>query len=155
MDNRVNHQLYLVKCPVNCDIFGESMVKGVGIHPEDSSICKSAIVDRAMPVLGGIVGVGIFIGLNKYDKGGKINGIEVGSGSNSDKSFGVVKVDNIDMVDLDMRIVDYLGMPSHFGRVDFRLDGVWGSICSKGMAQSAARRICRDLQYKDGRLMNP
>jgi len=70
MDNRINHELFIVKCPANCDIFGESKVKGIGIHPDDSSICKSAIIDRAMPVVGGIIGVGLYTGISKYDKGG-------------------------------------------------------------------------------------
>jgi hypothetical protein len=44
------------------------------LHPEESGICKvyiffklkSAIVDRAVPVTGGIVGVGITFGVEYY-----------------------------------------------------------------------------------------
>jgi hypothetical protein len=81
--------------------------------------------------------------------------MEIGAGKSSAKSFSVVKVDNIDMADLDVRILDFMGQPTHFGRVEFRLDGIWGSLCFRGMSQSAGRRICRDLKYKDGTLMNP
>jgi hypothetical protein len=42
-------------------------VFGRGIHPEESSICKSAIVDSSMPILGGVVGVAITFGLSGYE----------------------------------------------------------------------------------------
>lgn len=97
-------------CPGDCDITGDSKAKGLGIHPEDGSICKSAIADGAMPLTGGVVGVGSYIGLKQYDKGvGKVNGVEVGGGKMASKSFSVVKIDNIDMADLDLRILDYSG----------------------------------------------
>ena len=54
-------------CPANCDNTGETLPKGLGIHPDDSSICKSAIVDGALPVGGGVVGVGTYVGINNYE----------------------------------------------------------------------------------------
>ena len=62
MDQRLNHQLYLVKCPAGCEKYGESLPKGMGLHPDDASICKSAIIDNSVPVIGGIVGVATYIG---------------------------------------------------------------------------------------------
>ncbi len=43
------------------------------------------------------------------------------------------------MADSDVRIVDSEGNPSYRGRVEFRLDGRWGSVCAQGVSQSAAR----------------
>lgn len=39
-------------------------VFGKGVHPAESSICKAAIYDQSMPIIGGIVGVGIQPGLS-------------------------------------------------------------------------------------------
>ncbi len=44
-------------------------VFGYNIHPEESSICKAAIIDNAMPLIGGVVGIGIGVGLEKYPSG--------------------------------------------------------------------------------------
>jgi len=54
-----NYALIMGKCPAGCTELGEAGVIGIGIHPEDSGICKSAIYDQSMPFSGGIVGVGI------------------------------------------------------------------------------------------------
>ena len=37
------------------------------------------------------------------------------------------------MADLDMRIMNYQNQPDYMGRIEFRLDGKWGTVCSKGM----------------------
>jgi hypothetical protein len=148
--------MYIVNCPAGCGTGGDSKAKGLGIHPEDAGICKSAIADGSLPISGGLVGVGTYVGIAGYEKfEGKLNGMEVKKGKASMKSFSTIKVDNIDMCDLDMRIVDDKGQPAYMGRVEFRLDGRWGTICAKGIDQSAARRICRDLKFKDGKVMNP
>lgn len=44
---------------MNCHDKGDKPVIGVGIHPAEASICKSAIYDWSMPILGGIIGIGI------------------------------------------------------------------------------------------------
>jgi len=50
----------------------------MGIHPEESSICKSAIIDNSMTLMGGIVGVGTYKGIGAYMKNEeKIYGLEV------------------------------------------------------------------------------
>ncbi len=132
-DARINHQLFLAFCPPGCANIGDSKAKGLGIHPDDASICKSALADGAVPNTGGVVGIGTYVGINNYDKShGKVNGIEVGKNKAAGKSFSVVKVDNIDMCDLDMRILNDKGQPDYMGRVEFRLDGKWGTICAKG-----------------------
>jgi len=40
-----NYALLIGKCPNGCEEIGDSKVLGIGIHPEESSICKSAIYD--------------------------------------------------------------------------------------------------------------
>jgi len=59
------------------------------------------------------------------------------------KSFFTFKVNNIDFVSSDMRIVDFSGELTSEGRVEIRINGVWGTINSKGMNGYAARTICR------------
>ena len=69
------------------------------MHPEESWICSSAIVDRAMPVFGGLIGVGISKGLEHYPHSDtEIFGVTVEDFSKSHKSFFTFKVDNVDMV---------------------------------------------------------
>jgi hypothetical protein len=84
-------------------------VFGLSIHNEESSICKSAVVDGASPLSGGIIGIGIVQGIDKYEKGGVIKGIEVKSGSKSKRSMFTFKIDNIDFADKDMRILNNEG----------------------------------------------
>lgn len=54
-----NYELYIAKCPMNCHSEGSEKVFGLGIHPNDASICKSAIYDNSMPLMGGVIGIGI------------------------------------------------------------------------------------------------
>ncbi len=49
--------MVLVSCPNGC-LQQTQNVYGVGIHPDASGICASAIVDRSSPVTGGIIAVG-------------------------------------------------------------------------------------------------
>lgn len=63
----VNFEMIIAVCPTGC-IKSETNVYGLGIHPAESGICKSAIVDRAMPETGGIIGIGITHGLEMYHK---------------------------------------------------------------------------------------
>jgi len=46
------------------------------------------------------------------------------------KSFTTFKVDNVDFVSSDIRIVNHEGQLSAVGRVEFRINGVWGTVCS-------------------------
>lgn len=46
------------------------------------------------------------------------------------------------------------GTPSYVGRLEFRMNGVWGTLCSTGMTALAARVACQDLKYKDGIIKN-
>lgn len=61
----------LVRCPGNCHSLKEK-VYGTGIHPINSPICISALIDDAMPYFGGIFSVSIFSGIKKYIIG-KVN----------------------------------------------------------------------------------
>lgn len=129
-EGKPNFDYYIVKCPTNCDK-GNTNVFGYNIHPEESSICKAAIIDNAMPLIGGVVGVGIGVGLEKYPSGEPRLGINVGEHQKSRKSFFVYKIDNIDFAAKNLRIVNHLGKPSHEGRVEIRVNGKWGSVCRK------------------------
>lgn len=68
-DYHVNFQSFIVICPKDCWKAGSTQIFGTAIHPEESSICRSALVDRSMPLTGGLVGVGITYGLPGYQKG--------------------------------------------------------------------------------------
>lgn len=87
-----NFLMILAICPPGCYKTGESLVFGQGIHPQESSICKSAIVDNAMPLIGGVIGVGVVNGLEYYERANRKNGIEIHSFQNSAKSFFTYKV---------------------------------------------------------------
>jgi LCCL domain len=68
-DFHVNFQTFIVICPKDCWKAGSTQVFGLAIHPEEASICRSALVDNSMPLTGGIVGVGITYGLPGYQAG--------------------------------------------------------------------------------------
>jgi hypothetical protein len=40
-----NYALIMGKCPTGCSLIGDAKVIGIGIHPSNSGICKSAIYD--------------------------------------------------------------------------------------------------------------
>lgn len=150
----VNFLSVLVQCPNDCYKSGTSLIFGVGIHPQESSICKSAIVDKALPLTGGIIGLTIVDGLEYYDRAQPIFGMEISSHQKSMKSFFVNKVDNIDFIAFDYRIINHKGAPSSSGRLEFRSKGIWGSVCILGTENSAVQRICKDMGYKRGFLRN-
>lgn len=154
-NNVPNFELIIAKCPAGCYKSGTVGVIGLSIHNEESSVCKSAIVDNASPFSGGVIGVGIVQGIEKYDKAPYIHGLEVKSGSKSKRSFFTFKVDNVDFCDRDIRIIDNEGMPSHRGRIELRLNGKWGTICAKGTTEKIGREVCRMLKYQDGIMKNP
>lgn len=68
--NSTNYKMVIAKCPHDCHIAIEgSEVFGYGIHPEESSICMSALVDRSIPFHGGVIGINVLTGLNAYEAG--------------------------------------------------------------------------------------
>lgn len=151
-NNNVNFEPYIAICPHDCWKQGATSVFGLGIHPEEASICRSAIVDRSMPLTGGVIGIGVTHGLNDYQKAPNYADLEIRAHKVSKRSFFTYKVDNVDFMESDMRILDNKGFPSAVGRLEFRKNGIWGSVCSKKMTQSAAQRVCRQLKYQDGTL---
>jgi len=65
--NTTNYVMKIVKCPNDCYKPNENgNVYGYGIHPQESSICMSALTDRSMPFHGGVIGVNVLSGLSKY-----------------------------------------------------------------------------------------
>lgn len=99
-----------------------------------------------MPLVGGIIQINIFSGLDKYDGNDKAEdffSLKPLAFGTSLKSFTVQKVDNVDLCESDIRILDSVGQISNEGRVEIRNNGLWGTICADGMNSYAARIICR------------
>lgn len=71
LTNNVNYAVYYAKCPSNCMRNKERGV-GIGIHPENSSICMNALIDRAISFYGGFIAISIFQGLPSYTGGKKM-----------------------------------------------------------------------------------
>jgi len=70
MVNTTNYKMVIAKCPSDCHVPAEgSDVFGYGIHPEESSICMSALVDRSIPFHGGVIGINVLTGLKEYEEG--------------------------------------------------------------------------------------
>lgn len=149
----------LARCPATCHK-SRGIVLGVGLHPMESPICLSAIVDRAVSAYGGVFQINVFYGLNHYEVPrqftSKYSSIDVKSKNGmTAKSYNVVKVDNPDLIEKDMRILDDKGMLSNVGRIEFRIDGEWGTICSQDNNSKSAELICLELGYKGGVWKNP
>lgn len=143
----------LARCPANCHKT-QGQVYGTGIHPESSPICLSALVDRAMSDYGGIIQISIYPGLEKYliNNTLKHSLIKVAPYiGHANKSYVVSKVDNVDLVEKDIRIVDAKGNLSNIGRLEVRLNGKWGTVCNLRNNDESARRICKDLGFKEGK----
>ena len=155
----VNYYSVLVRCPANCHKSKNVQVYGLGIHPAESPICFSAIVDNAMSLYGGIFSISIFSGYKKYEliqnAPEKIYGFEIKSFGASKKSYVLAKVDNVDIVKKDIRILNSKGELSSHGRLEMRYEGKWFPICLKGNDKESAKIICRDIGYKDGEWKNP
>ena len=158
VNGKGNYMNFLARCPGDCHKI-QGVVYGSGLHPNTSPICLSALVDGAMSFYGGIISISVFPGLETYPineknkKNYKLIDIQ-SSQTKAEKSFSCAKVDNVDLVEKDIRILNDKGQISNEGRVEFRLNGIWGSICAKGNNAESAIRICKDLGYKNGNWVN-
>ena len=158
VNGKGNYMNFLARCPGDCHKI-QGVVYGSGLHPNTSPICLSALVDGAMSFYGGIISISVFPGLENYpineknNKNYKLIDIQ-SSQTKAEKSFSCAKVDNVDLVEKDIRILNDKGQISNEGRVEFRLNGIWGSICAKGNNAESAIRICKDLGYKNGNWIN-
>ena len=65
------------------------------------------------------------------------------------------KIDNVDFADKELRIINNNGQPDFQGRIEIRINGQWGTLCSKGTSIKIGRSACRMMKYLDGQLMNP
>jgi hypothetical protein len=130
-----NYEMKLLRCPANCNVGGTTV--GLGQHPQSSPVCVSAIVDGAMPVHGGVISISKYNGATGYD-GARflVHGISVKKGQLETVdnvgifSYSVSKVDNVDLMTQNVRILNYKGEPDNRGRVEMRLNGEWGSFSS-------------------------
>lgn len=153
---RSEYMSVLVRCPYNChDLTGT--VFGVGIHPTNSPICLSGIVDGSLSYYGGIMSVSITSGMDLYkipkNFPKNIGNIYIKNYESTDsmKSYTLSKVDNVDLVEKDMRILGFDGTLSNYGRIEMRLGGEWGTICNMGNNPRSSLIICKDLGYKSGK----
>jgi hypothetical protein len=145
----------IARCPSNCHAT-QGQIYGLGIHPDISPICLSALADRAISEYGGIISISIFPGLDKYvikdEEKNFFKLIRIASYFGmTKKSYTVSKVDNVDLIEKDMRILDPAGKISNEGRLEIRINGKWGTICNKNNNSLSAKRICKDLGYNDGK----
>ena len=156
----INYLRVLARCPIDCHKV-PGIVSGVGIHPDETPICLAALVDRAISLYGGIISISIFPGQDSYGVPGyfprKVDQITVKSLETKSvmKSYVLSRVDNLDLVEKDIRIVNDKGLLSNEGRVEIRIQGKWGSICTIGNTSSSAKIICKNLGYKDGEWKSP
>lgn len=158
VNGKGNYMNFLARCPGDCHKI-QGVVTGSGIHPNTSPICLSAIVDNAISFYGGIISISVFPGLESYTVNEKNNqnfpNIEIQTSQvKAEKSYTLAKVDNVDLVEKDIRILNEKGELTNEGRVEFRINGIWGSICSIGNNDESAIRICKDLGYKNGKWLN-
>jgi len=156
--NKPNYLNILARCPGNCHKLKERVL-GTGIHPLNTPICLSALVDNALSFYGGIISISVLPGLIKYTipksfkqtKGQRVKEFE----GKVKKSFSVMKVDSVDLVEKDIRILNSKGELSNEGRIEVRREGVWGTICALGNNRGSAKRICKDIGYRDGEWKTP
>jgi hypothetical protein len=161
INGKGNYMSFLAQCPSDCHKH-PNIVFGTGIHPSNSPICLSAMIDNAISYYGGIISISVFPGFSNYPSYNdntkqykQFPFIEVESSqTQSDKSYTVAKVDNVDLVEKDIRILNHNGELSNEGRIELRLNGVWGSICDNGNNNESALRLCKDLGYKNGNWLN-
>jgi len=73
----------------------------------------------------------------------------------SKKSFTVTKVDNLDNLDSDVRILDGDGKISNKGRLEIRSNGEWGTVCATGLSSVSANVICKQIGFNGGTFLNP
>lgn len=152
----INYMNIIARCPANCHRY-VGIVVGMGIHPENTPICLAAMVDNAISEYGGIISLSIYPGLKFYGvapgaRPDRKKNITISTAiTNVKKSFTVAKVDNPDLVEKDFRILDHNGKLSYEGRLEIRINGVWRTICNRRLDLSAARMICRELGYNDGK----
>ena len=98
------------------------------MHTPISTICGAAIADGSIPKSGGCVGIGKVSGLSSYPATMISNGIKIKAGPSALWSFNTFKVDSPDFSKSDIRILNHKGEPDYQGRVEFRLNGKWGTV---------------------------
>lgn len=58
------------------------------------------------------------------------------------------------MIESDVRILNQEGRISNKGRVEFRMNSIWGSVSARGMNSNAVKAICQLFEFNDGVLLN-
>jgi len=148
----VNYEITFIACPPGCH--KDASTVGRTIYSPKSAVCAAAIMDGSIPKTGGLFGLIRTAGQPTYDEYKKVKGIAVNQGNEASWSFHTIKVNNPDFSKSDIRILDHEGYPDFEGRVEFRVNGKWGSVQYEGSNNVFARLACRALNYKDGTILN-
>ncbi|SCO69519.1 LCCL domain-containing protein, putative [Plasmodium vivax] len=153
-------QIFKVRCPQNCQNAELSSVEGSSIHPSSTAICTSAIHDGALTPSGGSIIVTVGNDLNQYhavrEKTNQIEAIDfITKADEPNFSFYTYRLESIDDVKSNVRIVDSFGKLSSLGRLEIRRsDNTWGTVCKKGpnftFSDDSAKRACADLGFPNG-----
>ncbi|CAA9990536.1 multidomain scavenger receptor, putative [Plasmodium knowlesi strain H] len=153
-------QIFKVRCPQNCQNAEFASVEGSSIHPSSSSICTSAIHDGSLTPSGGSIIITVGSDLHQYHSvKEKINNIEaidvLTKVDEPNFSFYTYRLESIDDVKSNVRIVDAFGKLSSLGRLEIRRsDNTWGTVCKKGpnftFSDDSAKRACADLGFANG-----
>jgi len=141
-------QYIYVRCPKNC--YGsDAQVKGLIIHDTDSSICMSALADRAIDHTGGVISVMMTKAQNFWNEQFSVaNGVPVGlGGTKSNVAFVVGKVDGPNFTASKIRIIDFEGKISSKGRLEIKIEKLWSTIklYDGGIKEDDGTELNRDL----------
>lgn len=58
------------------------------------------------------------------------------------------------MMRSDLRILNWKGEVDFKGRVEYRSNGIWGSICADGVTKSAVNVMCKQMGFMSGKKFN-
>ncbi|ANQ10419.1 Uncharacterized protein PCOAH_00050630 [Plasmodium coatneyi] len=153
-------QIFKVRCPQNCQNAEFASVEGSSIHPSSTSICASAIHDGSLTPSGGSIIVTVGSDLHQYhavkEKINNIDAIDLLTKVDEPNfSFYTYRLESIDDIKSNVRIVDAFGKLSSLGRLEIRRsDNTWGTVCKKGpnftFSDDSAKRACADLGFPNG-----
>ena len=72
-----------------------------------------------------------------------LNGIQ----GKNEFAFYTIRVDGLDFYKKNMRVVNYLGEPSNEGRLEVRVEGVWGTISYNPKNEKFVKLVCKHLGF--------
>ena len=151
--SHLNAICLLARCPNHCFKY-EGSIKGTGVHPFDSSICLSAMLDKTISPYGGIFRLCLIESPPKFEKptiDPHFPNFHVYEDGKAQKAFTTSKIDNHTFSEKDFIVLDEKGQPSSTGLALIRINGVWGTICSIETDEFSASVFCRQVGFNGGR----